>query len=62
MKSTLPEPARRAKDLEFTVEVELLPEIAPPDFAALSLDPPQGRAHPESVDKALAEIAAPQRC
>lgn len=46
------------KDLEFTVEVELLPEIAMPDFGGIALT--RYKAEPEAgaVDKALAEIAS----
>ena len=32
-----------AKDLEFKVELELLPEITLPDFGAIELDPDEGR-------------------
>ena len=48
------------KDLQFTVEVELLPEIAMPDFAAISLARYKAEPSAEAVDKALAEIAARQ--
>lgn len=50
-----------AKDLEFTVEVELLPEITPPDFAALSLTRYKSEPSPEAIDAALADIASRQR-
>ena len=49
-----------AKDLEFTVEVELLPEIAMPDFAAMSLTRFKAEPAAEAVDKALTEVAARQ--
>lgn len=49
-----------AKDLEFTVEVELLPEIAMPDFAAIDLVRFRAEPEPEAVDKALTEIASRQ--
>ena len=52
------QPPTRRKDLEFKVELELLPEIAMPDFAAIELDPPEGRAGRGAVDKALADIAS----
>ncbi len=49
------------QDLQFTVELELLPEIAMPDFAALGLTRMRAEPTTESVDKALAEVAARQR-
>ena len=49
------------QDLEFTVEVELLPEIAMPDFAAIALTRLRAEPAPEAIDKALAEVAARQR-
>ena len=55
------EPAGAVHDLEFTVEVELLPEIMPPDFAALSLTRLKTEPDPESIDKAVAEVATRQR-
>ena len=58
---SMPEPADAAKDLEFTVEVELLPEITPPDFAALSLTRLKAEPQSEAVDKALADIATRER-
>jgi trigger factor len=57
----MPEPANTAKDLEFTVEVELLPEITPPDFSALSLVRFKAQAPAEGIERALADIAARQR-
>lgn len=57
---SMPEPAD-PKDLEFTVEVELLPEITPPDFAALALTRLKAEPDAEAVDKALADIAGRQR-
>jgi len=50
-----------AKDLEFTVELELLPEIALPDFAAIELTRLKAEPQPEVIDKALEEIARRQR-
>jgi len=50
-----------AKDLEFKVELELLPEIAVPDLASLELTKLTAEPQPETVDKALAEIARRQR-
>ena len=46
---------RRAKDLEFKVELELLPDIALPDFCAIELTRLKAEAPPEMIDKALAE-------
>ena len=57
---TMPEPADAAKDLEFTVEVELLPEIEPPNFAALSLTRLKAEPDPAVIDKALDDIATRQ--
>ena len=47
-------------DLEFNLEVELLPEITMPDFAALTLTRFKAEPSGEAVDKALAEIASRQ--
>ena len=58
---TLPEQSDSPKDLEFSVEVELLPDIAPPDFAALSLTRLKAEPAAEAIDRALADIAARQR-
>ncbi len=49
------------KDLEFKIEVELLPEIPMPDFASIELMRPKAEASPEAIDKTLGEIAARQR-
>ena len=49
-----------AKDVEFTVEVELLPEIAMPDFASLHLTRFKAEPAPEAVEAALAEVASRQ--
>ena len=59
--TSVPETAEVPKDLEFTVEVELLPEIAAPDFSALSLTRLKAEPPVEAVDKALADIAGRQR-
>ena len=45
------------RDLEFKLEVELLPEIALPDFGSVELTRLKAEAAPDTVDKALAEIA-----
>lgn len=50
-----------ASDLEFTLELELLPEIAQPDLSQLSLTRLKAEPDPETVDKALADIARRQR-
>jgi trigger factor len=49
------------KDLEFKVELELLPEIAAPDFAAIKLTRLKAEPDAESVDKALNDIAQRNR-
>jgi trigger factor len=53
--------AGSAKDLEFKVELELLPEITLPDFSTISLTRMKVEASAETVDKALAEIARRNR-
>ena len=53
---SMPEPTE-PKDLEFTVEVELLPEVTPPDFTGLSLTRFKAEPPADAVDKALADIA-----
>ncbi len=50
-----------AKDLEFNVEVELLPDIALPDFATIALTRLKAEPAAETVDKALADIAERNR-
>ena len=50
-----------AKDLEFTVELELLPEITMPDFGALTLSRLKATPSDEAIDKAVEEIARRQR-
>ncbi len=54
-------PARAAKDLEFKVELELLPEITLPDFGAIELTRLKAEPAAEAVDKALADIAQRNR-
>jgi trigger factor len=49
--------AGAAKDLEFKVEFELLPEIVVPDLGQLSLIRRKAEVAPEVVEKALADIA-----
>ena len=53
--------ARPAADLEFTLELELLPEIVQPDLSLLSLTRLKAEPDPATVDKALADIARRQR-
>ena len=53
--------AAPATDLQFSVEVELLPEVALPDFAAISLTRLKAEVSAESVDKALGELAQRNR-
>ena len=50
-----------ARDLEFTVELELLPDIALPDFASIELERLKAEPAAEVIDKALEEIARRQR-
>ena len=49
------------KDLEFKVELELLPEIAMPDFSAIHLTRRKAEVQGETVDKALGELATRNR-
>jgi trigger factor len=50
-----------AKDLEFKVELELLPDITLPDFGAINLTKMKVEAPAETVDKTLADIAQRNR-
>lgn len=50
-----------AKDLEFKLELELLPEISMPDFSAFTLTRHVARVPAEEVDKAVADIAERNR-
>ena len=50
-----------AKDLEFTLELELLPEIPMPDFSTFTLTRHVARVPTEEVDKAVADIAERNR-
>ena len=56
-----PASAGRVHDLEFKVELELLPDISLPDFSALHLTRLKGEVPPETVDQALNELATRQR-
>jgi trigger factor len=49
-----------AKDLEFTVEVELLPEIPMPDFKAIELTRLKAEVAPEEVERIMADLASRQ--
>ena len=50
-------PTALAGDLEFTVALELLPDIVLPDFGAIELTRVKAEVAPEAVDKALEQIA-----
>jgi trigger factor len=50
-----------AKDLEFKVELELLPDIALPDLTGIALTRPKATPQPEVIDRALNELARRQR-
>ena len=56
-----PSGKQAADDLEFTVELELLPEITPPDLAGLSLTRLKAEPDAETIDRALADIARRNR-
>ena len=49
------------KDLEFKVELELLPDIQMPDFGAISLTRYRADVAPEAVERALTQIATRNR-
>jgi len=50
-----------AADLAFSVELEILPEITPPDLAALSLTRLRSEVAQDVVDKTLERLATQQR-
>ncbi len=50
-----------ASDLEFTVELELLPDITIPDLSALSLTRLKAEPDPQTIDKAMADLVRRQR-
>lgn len=50
-----------ARDLEFRLEVELLPDIAMPDFGALHLTRLKSEVSDDTIDRALGEIVKRQR-
>ena len=49
------------QDLQFTVELELLPEIPMPDFAGIQLTRLKAIPAEDAIDKTLTEIASRQR-
>ena len=53
--------AAPAIDLEFKIEMEVMPEIPMPDFASLKLTRLKAEVATETVDKALAEMATLMR-
>ena len=50
-------PTALTSDLEFTVVLELLPDIVLPDFSTIELTRVKAEVTPEAVDKALEQIA-----
>jgi trigger factor len=56
-----PTAAGPAKDLEFKLEMELMPEISLPDFSAFSLTRHVAKVPEAEVDKAVADIAERNR-
>jgi trigger factor len=50
-------PTALTADLEFTVALELLPDITLPDFSTIELTRVKSEVAPEAVDKALEQIA-----
>jgi trigger factor len=53
--------AAEGADVEFKVELEIMPEIAAPDLAAISLTRLKSEPTDEAVERALGEIAKRQR-
>jgi len=51
----------QAADLAFSVELEILPEITPPDLAALSLTRLRSEVAAEKIDETLTGLASQQR-
>jgi len=49
--------AEEAKDLEFKVELELLPDVTPPDFGGIELTRMKTVPTAEVIDKTLADLA-----
>jgi trigger factor len=52
---------KEGTDLEYKMAVELLPEIAPVDFAAIKLERLRAEVAEEEVDRSLERIARPRR-
>lgn len=50
-------PTALTSDLEFTVALELLPDITLPDFSTIALTRIKAEVSPETIDKALEQIA-----
>ncbi|HEY0425260.1 MAG TPA: trigger factor, partial [Rhodopila sp.] len=50
-------PTAMASDLEFKVELELLPDIVLPDFSTIELTRLKAEVAPEAVDAALTQLA-----
>jgi trigger factor len=50
-------PTAMAADLEFKLEMELLPDITMPDFGSIELTRVKAEVQPDAVDKALEQIA-----
>src|SRR5579871_890111 len=50
-----------SKDLEFKVELEILPEISLPDFSVIQLDRLKAEPSTETIDKAVNEVAQRNR-
>jgi trigger factor len=50
-------PTAMTSDLEFTVALELLPDIVLPDFGGIELTRIKAEVAPETIDKALEQIA-----
>lgn len=51
----------KGKDLEYTVSIELMPEIEPIDFASLSVERTVAVVDDKAVDEALERMAAQQK-
>nr|WP_294554671.1 trigger factor [uncultured Rhodopila sp.] len=50
-------PTALASDLEFKLEMELMPDIVLPDFGSIELTRIKAEVQPDAVDKSLAQIA-----
>jgi trigger factor len=61
MVTTEPAASGPATDLEFKVEMELLPEIPMPDFSAFTLTRRVAKVPDEEIDKAVSDIAERNR-